>query len=364
MTRPLSFVATLLVAVPVLAQEPSGAPDMAAMMQPAPQLQKYAKLIGQWEGAGTYTPAAGVTPIAWTAKESGSWALGNHFVELRTHVQFEGQVPPLTIRSFYGFDKERQQHTMVAANSFGQCYEKDVHWGEQGELVMTTSGVEDGKPYLSRETVVLHGDGYEFRIETSVGTSPFSAKVEGKFRRLAGDARVAETAFTDPKQPAMQTQLQGELGKLARMCGRWRLTGSMKMGADAPEMAIAGIETIDPVFGGQVLCNHVVGDPAPEMGGFRYESWGYTGWDAGRGCFRQVYVSNMGEIMTMSARLAGSDQLVSTWEGVHMGQPCAVRGVITFTGDAKSPMQVSCHRLQGGAAPLCDFQAAYAPAKS
>src|SRR5690606_9847770 len=93
----------------------------------------------------------------------------------------------------------------------------------------------------------------------------------------------------------------------------------------ADPVPISGKETLEPLFDGTLMTATVVGDEMPGFG--VYEAFGAYGWNATKECYVSIYVNNMGELVTTESRWLDG-KLVSTYEGMSMGQPMVMRGVI------------------------------------
>ena len=59
-------------------------------MSPVKQLQRFAPLIGVWEGGGVSTSGRDGPEMAWSARASVGWILGGHFV--REHLRIEQEI--------------------------------------------------------------------------------------------------------------------------------------------------------------------------------------------------------------------------------------------------------------------------------
>jgi hypothetical protein len=330
-------------------------PDMAAMMQPAPELKKLAVMVGEFEGTGTARMAANAPPSQWTARSSVRWALDEFAIEEHATITFAGgEIPPLQFHTLIGYDREAKQFRMVAASQMG-VISKPGWFVSDKEFVSTHSGVQEGQPYVDHEVVRMSDAGYDFVMVRVAGTGPAFEHVRGSFKRMQ-DAKPAAVAEASAASPS------GEMAKLSRLAGTWKVTGTMVMSPGQDPMPISGTETNTFVFGGHVLRSQVKSDPSPEGNGPIYQMTSFIGWDPTTSSYAQVFVDNMGMIGRTDGRFAGNDQLVFTSSGPMMGAPSAGRAVLEF-GSGDAPIKISCHRLQGAHPPMRDFEATYRPAK-
>src|SRR5690606_12572966 len=242
---------------------------------------------------------------------------------------------------------------MVAASPMG-VFTKPGWFVSDKEFVTTHSGVHDGQPYVDHEVVRLADGGYEFVMTRIAGTGPAFDHVRGAFKRV-DNARPIDVADAAAAKPS------GEMAKLARLAGTWKVTGTMRMNPADEPMPISGTETNTFVFGGEVLRSLVKSDPPADGNGTIYQMIAFLAWDPTTSSYAQVFADNMGMIGRTDGRLVG-DQLVFTSAGPMMGTPTAGRGVVHM-GSGDAPIKVTCDRLQGTHPPVRDFEATYKPAK-
>ena len=75
-----------------------------------------------------------------------------------------------------------------------------------------------------------------------------------------------------------------------------------------------------------------------------------------------VYLSNMGEIMSMDGRWTADGQLLSTANGLYMGKVMVQRMLMQFGSDGAAK-SANAHTIVDTAAPYESFQAKYERAK-
>jgi hypothetical protein len=353
-TLSLSLSFAIILAVPAFAQEPAG----MAMPQPAPQLEKLELMLGNWVGSGQVAMGADAKPTPWTSESVVQRVLGGFFVEERLHVSFGEAMPPLVMHNFYGWDADTEQYRVVGVNNTGATDVSTMHFSGASTLVGAAIQLREGQPVLERWVARYAGDACELSVDQAIGSAPFFTHVTGKFTRAP--ARGASFSLEDV---GAMGPVASELGKLRPLVGKWRVKGTMVPAPGAPEMAIAGTETVKPVFGGVALASHTLGDPTPGMPG-TYESIGYYVWDAAHRAYDVVYVSNMGEAGRMEGRFAGEGTIVWTSDQRYMGSASANRIIQTITGSGDGrTLRVVSDRLLGTDAAVRDFTAEYVIAK-
>ena len=354
--RPIVSFAILAL---VLAAPCTRAQDMPDM-KPAAELQKYAPFVGAWKGSGTYQPTPEAPKIKWTVHEEAKWVLGGHFLEVRTEVAFTGDMPPMSMRGLYGWDREARRHVMLASNSMGKVARAYVDFAADGTMLIATMGTHEGKPYLSRETVRFAKDRYELKIENAMGTGPFFVEVEGVMERAA-DAKLAAVAAE-----ASAAKPGPEMAKMQRLLGTWQVKGTMIPSPGAPPMEISGRETYEAAPGGNVLHSHTVGDPVAMPGATEkvsYEGISFLGWNPESRCYEWVSADSMGMVGYMRTWWSDEHTLVMTCSDPMMGQPCAMRGILAFGKDGQPAIRFSSERFPGAGPMLKDFEATYTRAR-
>src|SRR5690606_18120385 len=114
----------------------------------------------------------------------------------------------------------------------------------------------EGVPGLQRTIQQFGGDAADtiaFSMEVAAATAPMMKVVEGTMKKIeGGDAQTLDASLSMmPAAPQMT--------KLAKICGRYDVKGSMVPAPGAPEMSIHGVETIRSLFGGSTLEMRVIG---------------------------------------------------------------------------------------------------------
>ncbi len=344
---------------PLAAQENAGE-TMQGPAGPAAELVRYERLLGEWAGKGTVHLEPGQPGLAWTMKMSFRKALGGHFYEENGEIKFADESMPLMRgRALYGYDREQKRFVVIGANSFMGVILREIHWGSGEEMIIVSSGVEQGVPYADREVMTVGKDVIQFRVDRSAGAQPTFVHVQGSFERTAAQAPPATPAEAAMAMPAVMPN--GELAKLSRMIGNWKIQGTMVPMPGAGEMPISGTESVTLGFDGNILTSHVVGDPSPAMGGGHYEAIGFVGWDAERNCFEYAYADNMGTSGILDGRATSPNEIVYTLATPMMGAPSTTRSITHFTDDPTHPITITSDRLHGGMPAYREFSAKYSP---
>lgn len=313
--------------------------------QPAPELKKFERLIGNWEGSGTVTMSKGAEPTPWTCASTCQWVLDGHFLSEEMRIDFpEGNMPTLYYVNYYGWDANAQQYVAYEVANTGEVdtYEH-VAWTEDDTLVLITTAVSEGTPAIERTVCRFTDGGWNFDWEIASGANPMTTVVTGTLKPAEEGFSLGEKEFAAGMVPVMPP-----MRKLGGMAGTYELTGQMIPAPGMPTMPISGTEVFDPVFGGSVMRMRVTGDPMP--GGessFQYQAVGFMSWNATKECYTEVYLSNMGESGYQELRWVEDDKLVTTQADMEFGNPVARRGTIKVD-DTGAITKVSMERMSAG----------------
>lgn len=316
---------------------------------PAPQLKKYEVLAGAFTGEGIVRDAPGGDAMPWTSTSTGQWTLGGHVLEERMQVVIGGGAMVIQFQSFFGWDGETGRHVNLGVSNIGPVELQPVHFLSDTEFSIAATRSENGAPVSDTGVYKFGKDGYEFSMQRVDAHGRVFEHVRGTFKRskTAAASATSEASFVG--------EATGELGKLSRMLGTWKLDGKMIPAPGAPTMNISGVETEKLGYGGNVIIGHVLGDAIPGMGP-AYEAWGFTTWDPDTKTYAYGNVSNMGEIGLVRGVLVGDDQVVFTAATPIMGQPAAARATLTFTADG---LTWASDKMIGTAPTVRDFEATY-----
>ena len=318
--------------------------------QPAPELQKYAPLIGSWHGTGTAQMGPG-EPSKWESRSTYSWALGGFFVQEDTVVTFADMAKPLIMRGYFGWDAENGRYVAAGADNDGHVGMHEVQFLGDGSMVRLVETFHEGQTFLERYTVKVDGDAMAFSIDMMAAAGPASAAVVGTMKRADKPVAVAANASSFTAAPA------APVAALARTAGTFAVEATMRMMPDAPPMQVSGTDVVTPLFGGTIVHVHTTGkaEGIPE----EYVGELYYGYDEKRGCLHAVHVSNMGEIGEMSGGFTEDGrQLVLTAAQRFLGQP-AVQRVVMHLDASGAPTKAVGHCLLGTAAPYESWDATY-----
>ncbi|MEM7202193.1 MAG: DUF1579 family protein [Planctomycetota bacterium] len=337
------FVSSLLLAAHLTGQ---------GMPAPAQQVDHFDPLVGSWRGTGSAVMEPGAPPMNWTAATRAAKTLGDHWVREDTSIEFGGSMPPLLFRSFYGWDAERQQHVayMIANDGTGDVV--DVRVAERA-FHYSNRRLEDGREMFDHWTVRWAEDGnsYEMIGRRSIEGGDMFLHVQGNYTR-ADDAKpkATDAAFSPMGQPDTQ-----HMDKFANAVGTYRMEGKVRMTPSMPTMPVLATEDVSLVWGGTMLEMKVEGDPSP-MG--VYEGWGALFWDAGKGCYTNLWLSNMGECAESRAWWLDDTTLAFFEARQAMGQPMAARTLMMMDEHGAFD-EMETHSLTGEADPMVSFDAQY-----
>ena len=317
---------------------------------PAKEVQKFAPLIGSWEGDGLVRHAAAGPSEKWTAKASTGWALNGHFVREELRIEFESMPNPLKFTNYYGWDKENERYVVIEVSNLGTAKVQELHWDGDDKLLSTKSSTMMGQLIVERWVTEI-GDGViKFAGHQSQGAGEFFEQVTGSMKRT--DRKQQEIATVEAAfAPDMVGPLAKKIGKLTKVCGTYEMTGWFSMAPDMPKMDITGTETARSIFDGSLIEMRMKGQP------MNYEGLSWFSWDDHDGCYKMTYCNNMGEVATQDCRIMGN-KLVFTQSTMYMGQPTCSRGVLTL-GDDGSFKSFSSHVMQADQDPRENFGATY-----
>jgi hypothetical protein len=159
------------------------APAQESSQRPA-ALQKFEKVIGNWEGQGTHTPYPGAEAMAWTSTSTAQWILGGQFMleDMRIKFAAAGVMPSDTIifRTLHGWDPERKVVFTHQVSNMGMGGAGELHWHDDNTLLAVNHGIEGGVPYVER-TLSKLTDG-TFQMARASGDGEMTVSVEGKMK--------------------------------------------------------------------------------------------------------------------------------------------------------------------------------------
>ena len=122
--------------------EPMGPP------KPAPELQKFNRLVGNFEGSGTASMVPGAPAGGWTSQSTYKWILGGHFLQEDTRVDIaamgEMKMPPMFFRSFYGWNRENKKYMSCSIGNMGPAEIAEIHWSDNDTMIVVNTGIEEG----------------------------------------------------------------------------------------------------------------------------------------------------------------------------------------------------------------------------
>lgn len=334
------FAAVVLLPVAVAQQ---------GMPEPAPELKKFAPMVGSWAGSGTASMGPGA-PTKWTARGSYGWCLDGQFLQEDFEITFEGMSMPMVFRAYYGWDREHGRYVSAIANNAGVAELHEVYWLADGTMMQMMRQHQAGLPYAERTHARVVGEAMQTTIDVLMPEQASTQVVEGTLTRT-------DTAYTvDWKAKGWQGAMPApELQQLLRSAGDYDVTGAVVMGPGLPEAKITGTDAFRGVFGDTLFHGSTIGSMEGTPGTYRGEV--FWSFDAVRKCLHAVYVSNMGEVMAMDGWWVG-DQLVSSFAGTMGGTPLVQQMVMSFDDEGRARDALS-RSISGAGAPFESFRAKY-----
>ncbi len=347
--------AALLVLSGMLAPASFGQEAPQSPPAPAPELKKLEPMIGHWKGSGTANFDPSAPPTKWECTSTYQWALGGHFVQEDSRIQFDGIEAPMVLRSYLGWDRENGRHVSLMAGNGGEVHLNELTFLPDGSMVQVNRLVRDGMPSAERLITRVTGKTMTFAMDLLPPTGPMMPLVEGTLTRTETGREPALDAGPFMLPPAEP------MARVVRSAGTYAMEGSVSMSPEMPPMKIRGTETARALFGGALL--HVRTTGAAEGMPETYEAESFMGWNAARSCYIVAVVTNMGEVGTMECRFSQDGKsMVQTGAMLVMGLPAVARYVIELdeSGSWKRAVGTS---VMGAANPFETFSATYTKKK-
>lgn len=332
----------------------AAAQETHEMPKPAPELQKFAPLIGNWQGSGTAQMGPGEA-TKWESHSTYAWALDNFFVQEDTIVRFAGMPKPLVIRSYLGWDGENKRYVAIGADNDGHVAVNRVEIQDDGSVVTLADKFQQGQTYLERYTSKVDGNNMTFAIDMVTTTGPSAQAVKGTMTRTDKPVKMAldASAFTSAAAAPML-----QLGKTA---GTYAVVASMVMMPGAPPMKITGQDEVKTLFDGTIVHVHTTGT-AEGMPG-QYVGELFYGFDERDNCIRAVYISNMGEVGQMNCTFSKDGKtFILTSALRYQGQLSVQRMTMDLGADGTITKAIG-HNIVGAAAPYESWNATYTKKK-
>lgn len=345
---PALITALTVAAAPALAQDP---PDIS----PAKEVEKFAPLVGTWEGTGEVSHGPGMPSEKWTSKSTCSWILGGHFVREDVRIDFAAMPNPLEFINLYGWDRENKRYVQIEINNLGVGRLNEVHFTANGKMITAATAVEMGEPVVERWVNTI-GDGeVSFLGHRAQGDGPFYEMVKGTAKRTdkkASEVNIANAAFMPDIMPAPVKAIS----KLDGMIGDYKMKGWFMPAPGADKMEFSGTETVRKIFGGTVIEMVTKGDKTPEFP-IAYEGYSWMAWNDHTQCFDVTYANNMGEVSIQQGRKQGNKMIMNA-AAMYQGQPTSARGVLELAEDG-SFHSITGHHLTGTEKPMLVFEGTY-----
>jgi len=317
---------------------------------PAPELERFAPLVGHWNGSGVVRGNQDVGD-PWTAKASYKWSHGGFWLQQDFVLEFEGKPNPFASRTYLGWDGERRRYVTVQVANNGQVGLHEVEWLPEGAMMMMVRSRGQFVSFAQRTVLKTDGDTMTYKVDALTWSGSSTTMAEGTFTRAESGEIDAldQAAFGEASDAPMQDIL--------RCVGDYSVVGTMRVSPGTAAMKIRGDDSLRAIYSESLIHGHT--DGVAEGMDSKYEADVFWGWDQHRSCYVQVFVSNMGEVGEMELRFAQDRKsLISTGMATFMGQPMVQRMVIGLdeagrfaTGTAMS--------IMGTAPPFESFNATY-----
>lgn len=316
---------------------------------PAPELQKLGPMLGNW--AGTGTAQMGAEAAKWRAHASYRWCLDGHFLQEDFQIAFEGRPAPMVFRAYLGWDRENGRYVNATVNNAGAARLHEFHLLDDGTMLQAMQHHQGSLPYAERARTRVSGEAMQLTIDLLMAEGPSLQVIDGTLTRT-------DEVFTlDWQTKGFEHAIPApELQMLARSAGDYEVQGSMVIVPGQPPLQITGTDSFRPVFGDTIFYGTTKGAAEGVPGEYRGDV--FWGFDAPRKCLTAVYVSNMGEVMTIDGRWSGDGRLVSTFAGVMGGQPMVQRMLMSFDDQGRAVDAVA-HTIVGTGDPFESFRATY-----
>ncbi|HLU49081.1 MAG TPA: DUF1579 family protein, partial [Planctomycetota bacterium] len=170
-------------------------------LEPAKELEKLERLLGDWKGSGIARMSAGGPDLPWTGAGSVQRILDGFAIQEDLRVDPGPGVPPLLFRTVYGWDPHREQYRWFGISNMGFGGVGDAHLTSDGKLLVTREHMEDGVPVVDTTTTWIEEGKYRFRILRSRAGAPFFAHVEATFEKSGDSIDVAKVKDAEVLPP-------------------------------------------------------------------------------------------------------------------------------------------------------------------
>jgi hypothetical protein len=333
---------------------PQGAPDMAAMLTPAPQLKKLAPMLGHWLGGGDYTAEAGQAPMPWKSKAIYDWTHGGHWMRERMEISMGPGMPPMQWTAYMGWDRSQGCFVSYAYINTGEIAKTQLKVTDDGRVFSGRAHLVQGQ-FRSEHSVATYGANVmSFKSYMAVDGGESFLHVQGKYDKVEPFEMEATKAFL----PMGDASCRDHIRKITKIAGKYRMDGKWRMTPEAEPMPVGGDVTIERLYQGAMLHMTSTGEPAPGSS-WVYEDTGVVGWSAAEGCYVLFFVSNMGEAAWMRGAYDAKNKRISFFSThKEMGELTSMRSHMQL-GDDGSVTSFGSVQLKGSAAAFVPFEASY-----
>ncbi|MFH0946362.1 MAG: DUF1579 family protein [Planctomycetota bacterium] len=326
------------------------------MFQPAPEVQKFAGLVGTWEGSGSVMMSPDGEASEWTSASTYRWVLGGHFLREDTVIRGEGMGEGMAFRGLMGWDRENKRYISYSLSNMGVLNTTEVHWTADDTMVSVSNSMEGSEPAVDRWVTHLGKGALRFTGHRAVGAGEFFLHVQGEGKRVSTEVKEIPTV----QGAFMPEAISGaeEMKRIGVIAGKYQMKGWVIPAAGADPMQISGSETIEPIYGGTALEVVTVGDPAPEFPDMTYEGMGWFAWNQHDQRYDTVFLNSMGELGRGPCWWSGNSTLIMTMESLYQGQPM-VGNYIMELGEGGRLKSSFGHSIMGDSEPQKTFEATY-----
>ncbi len=326
------FAAAILLVSLALAAPAS----FAQIPDPAPEIERFDRYLGNWEGAGTSKELPDSPPRSWTAVSSVKKVAEGFAIQEDTTIDFGGPASFL-VRNLYCWEMENKRLTKFSVTNADFGGYEPMYWVGENRLTGSVSRLVQGIPVAQRWVIDFATDSYTIRIDRSIAGGPFFTYVDGEFHR-GGEGTSHADSGGEVLLPAPR-----EMAVTAPAAGRWKFRGKYSPMPGIPGIDISGRSTTANILGGHCQFTVIEGAPTPPRS---YRGLTIVAWDAEIRRYASLNVDNFGAANVETALQTGARQLTYTGTASFQGTPMATRSIVAWSSDGNRAEVVG-HRAFG-----------------
>jgi len=331
----------------------------AQMEGPPVEMKKFDVMLGNWEGSGTAKMDPDQPGGEWTAVSTVKKIMGGHFIQENVRINIGPDMPPMMFWTIYSWDATTKRYMCFMCGNMGGFVRTPVYWTEDGKLVHGSVATEQDKVMTDRSVTEFSENEVRFECLRAAADGEFYVCLKGSMKRggpgFAVTGETAELRLSPPEE---------KLKAMAPMAGNWSFKGRMKMMPGSSWTDISGQVSMQPMLGGHVYVERVIGDPMPDMPNTpRYEGLSFTGWDEQTNCLRCYGFDTMGDAHGITVYPKGEKRLIFTNSMVHNGNPMVQRMVLEFSADGNG-MKIWSDSITSDGDPQRCFEGTYTKTKT